>query len=340
MNLSDLQAAVQKLDIVPDGRPPKEYPPVCPGRVAHIDADFLAYMASAEPMPLKTKMKDMTPEEVVVYVRSFEENRMTLEHVLYKADVMIEDKMRECAASMAVLHLTPTGSTKGGRYDTAIQKEYQAKRESEKPRYLNEVREHMANKTGRIQGKSWDNAEADDGMAQAAWAAHREGTSTLVVVATKDKDLNMVPGLHLDWDTGIIEGASDTFGSIQINVKFSKAGTKIKKLVGYGTKFFWAQMLMGDPVDNIQGVPFATINGKRKKVGLVGAYELLEEATTDSECLRIVTEAYKENEYAHWLTDEPVGWADVFWSEAQMLWMQRTPGEVWDVKNWVKEITR
>ena len=340
MNLSDLQSAVKDLALVPEGRPPKEYPDVVPNRVAHIDADFLAYMASAEPLPLKTKMKDMTPEEVVVYIQSFEEKRIPLEQVLYKADVMIEDKMRECGASMAVLHLTPKGSTKGGRYDSAIQKEYQAKREGEKPRHLEAVREHMASKTGRIQGKSWDNAEADDGMAEAAWKAFDNGKSEQVVVATKDKDLRMVPGLHLDWDTGIIEGADDAFGFIEILTKTSKAGKKSKKLVGYGTKFFWAQMLMGDTVDNITGVPRATINGKLKACGLVGAYDLLQDAADDRDCFKIVTDAYKENEYCHWQTGADATWADVFWSEAQMLWMQRTPGKVWDVKNWIREITR
>ena len=38
--------------------------------------------------------------------------------------------------------------------------------------------------------------------------------------------------------------------------------------------------------------------------------------------------AYKSNEYTHYLTGETAAWKDVFWSEAQMLWMQRNPGDI------------
>jgi hypothetical protein len=316
MDLAQIQGATAGLDNV---LPEKAYPEIVKGRTAHIDADFLAYMAS--------------------YERKDEVN--VLSDILYRADVMIEDKRRECGAEFAVLHLTPNTSDKGGRYEAAIQKQYQGQRSSDrKPQYLEEVREYMAGiHNAVVLGKAWTNAEADDGMAEAAWRAHTAGKSELVVIATKDKDLRMCPGLHLGWDSGsITDCGRDTFGWIGIKERTGKSGKVTKKHDGFGTKFFWFQMLMGDATDHIKGCPKALIGGKHQACGLIGAYKLLKDAKDDKECLAIVMEAYKSNSYTHYLTGEDASWKDVFFSEAHMLWMQRTAGKQDDVKHWLKEV--
>lgn len=293
----------------------KDYPAMVPGRVAHIDADFLAYMAS--------------------YEKEGEENDW--EGIQYRTDVMIDDKRRQAGAEYAVLHVTPKHSDKGGRYAVAIQKQYQGQRSSDrKPVHLEACREYMAAKRGPVSGVAWDNAEADDGMAEAAWKAFYAGEQDTVVIVTKDKDLRMCPGHHLNWDSGIIHTVEGTFGHIEIIERVGKTGKITKKHGGYGTKFFWFQLLMGDTADNIKGCPKADIGGKHKACGLVGAYSLLRDAATDRECLRICMDAYKTNTFTHYLTGEPASWQDVFWSEAQMLWMQRNPGDINDVKDWVK----
>lgn len=302
-----------------DGLVEKEYPKMVAGRVAHIDADFLAYMAS--------------------YERKDED--MHLDEILYRTDVMIEDKRREAGAEKSVLHLTPNTSDKGGRYEVAIQKQYQGQRSSDdKPRYLEATRSYMADLRGTNYGIAWQNAEADDGMAEASYKALADGTPELVVIVTKDKDLRMCPALHLDWDTGeITETWKDPFGYVDLVAQVSaKTGKTTKKPKGFGTKWFWWQLLMGDAADNIKGCPKAVIGGKHKACGQVGAYELIKDAKSDRECLDIVKEAFKSNEYTHYLTGEPATWQDVMWSEAQMLWMQRTAGDINDVKKWVKEI--
>lgn len=310
----------------------KEYPPLIPGRTVHIDADFLAYMAA--------------------YERKDED--LSLEDIFYRADVMIMDKIQEAAAEFAILHLTPSTSDKGGRYEAAIQKKYQATREGEKPRHLEACRNYMGRKTGYVKGVLWHNAEADDGMAQAGWDSYYRGEQNLCIIATKDKDLRMVPCLHLNWDTGEVTGIHDgipdlddklsqietnsTFGWIGIKEKISNSGKKTKKHDGFGTKFFWFQLLMGDTADNIKGCPKAMIGGKLKACGLVGAYDLLKDAQSDAECLKICMAEYKRNKYVHWETGEPVEWVDVFWSEASLLWMQRVPGDISDAKSWIKEV--
>lgn len=302
----------------------KAYPAMVTGRTAHIDADFLAYMAS--------------------YERKDEDS--SLDDILHRTDVMIKDKRLQAGCDRAVLHVTPNTSDKGGRYDVAIQRKYQGQRKSDtKPRYLETVRSYMADMVGTHTGANWETAEADDGMAEAAWKEYHAGHAGTIVIVTKDKDLRMCPGLHLDWDTGNLHDCGrDTFGSIEIQSREGKVDPKTgkpkitKKPHGWGTKWFWMQLLMGDTADHIRGCPKAWINGKHKACGAIGAYDLLATATDDLECLRTVMQAYKSNTYTHWETGDVASWQDVFWSEAQMLWMQRTPGDINDVKIWTKEM--
>lgn len=317
MDLASIQAAGADLVLLPDA---KEYPEMVPGRVAHIDADFLCYFAA--------------------YEREGESK--TLDDCTLVMKTMVDDLRRACGAARAVLHTTPAASNKAGRYDVAVQKAYQSARSSDnKPRLLDAVRIWCESPTiPHTTGAAWLDAEADDGMAAAAWVAYEDGASELCVVASKDKDLRMVPGLHFNFDTGEIEGADDTFGFIKIKttVKVSETTgkkTKSHKPRGYGTKFFWWQMLMGDGADTITGIP---------RVGIVKAEAMLADCKNDYECLQVVKEAYREygetKGFLHWETKDDVIWSCVFRSEAQMLWMQRFPGDIKDVLNWMKEVIK
>jgi len=159
--------------------------------------------------------------------------------------------------------------------------------------------------------------EADDGMAQANYQAVASGCNNLSVIVSKDKDLRMVPGLHYDFDTEQVVAVGDAFGWLWIDDSKSS-----KTLKGWGTKFFWAQCLMGDAADNIRGLPFITFAAlaalgrtpptlkkleqrlqsvadknrrtllnqieveerKTKKVGAMLAFDLLADCNNDHEC--------------------------------------------------------
>lgn len=313
MDLASIQAAGEGLSLLPEA---KDYPDMVRGRVAHIDADFLAYYAS--------------------YEREGEDRK--LDEMILGLQTMITDIRKQCGAETAVLHTTPNGSDKAGRHAVAVQKAYQSSRQSEKPRLLEVVRAWMeVPMMVNVTGRSWLDAEADDGMAEAAWEAYADGQSDLCVVASRDKDLRMVPGLHLNFDTGELEGADDTFGFIKVKttVKKKEGGktSKTHKPRGYGTKFFWWQMLMGDSADTIPGIP---------RCGIIKAADLLAGAGTDYEALNIVKAAYKEygqeKGFVHWDTKDDVPWAQAFMASAQLLWMQRTAGQLDDVKDWMREI--
>lgn len=213
-----------------------EFPPVVPGRTVHIDADFLAYQVTAE----KADGSDQ---------KSFEDMQ-------HNAEVAVETLLGLSAAEHVHLHLTPSSSNKGGRFRLAILKEYQGNRvDKEKPRYLGIMRNWLAE---RFPGTLHQLCEADDGMSSSQYAAIAAGSSNLSIIASKDKDLRMVPGLHLDWDTGEITESTE-FGQIEIieKTRTDANGKSVttKKLVGFGQKYFWAQMLTGDTADNISGLP-------------------------------------------------------------------------------------
>lgn len=274
-------------DLVHEVQAPQ--PPV-PNRVLHIDGDVLAYQcASTKPGVDKT----------------LDDARQQMHEIIAK--------LKSAALAEHVqVHTTPSGSTKGLRYMQAIQKEYQGNRKNKvKPELMPQVQAVMRNLPECYE---WYDCEADDGMTSAQHAAEYSETS---VICSTDKDLMSVPGWHLNWDTLELQNVSH-FGELHY-----KEHTKAKSLAGSGRIWFWAQMLMGDQVDNIQGLP--TYRGK--KVGQAGALSILEGIRTEADAARRVAECYRETGeatgYRHWKTGETVDWQRVFLSEGMLLWMRR-----------------
>jgi len=295
-----------------DAHDERTYPDQVPGRVLHIDADFLAYQVSAD-------------------------GDKTFDEMKHNADVSVETLRLLAGAQATQLHLTPSQSNKGFRHVAAIQKEYQGnRRDREKPQLLNAVRTWMHMDRG---AQLHVVQEADDGLAQAMYRAEHLGTGDKTVLCSLDKDLLMVPGLHMDWHTGIISPVSDRrgdrFGWIALDR--SKSSPKV---IGRGTKFFWAQMLMGDAADNIKGLPkMWTVKGF-KPCGAVKTSEVLQTAKDDKTCFQAVRALYQlygeQHGFTHWETGAPATWEEVFLSEARLLWMRRCSDEN-DVVSWFAE---
>lgn len=188
----------------------------------------------------------------------------------------------------------------------------------------------------------------------------------------------MVPGLHMDWDSGKIDDTETDFGKIWSKSRPSGA----TKVVGLGQKFFWCQMLMGDSADNISGLPKlpayilnevkptkdttlarticmspnanAAQKAKARKVladrkpalcGPVLAYSVIQATTSNREAYELVRDAYRtlsEGPYTflHWKTGETVSWQQAFVSEMQLLWMRRNRTDPMDVVRWLQEIMK
>lgn len=287
---------------------PTTYPDVVAGRVLNIDGDFLAYQVS------------------------YDDERPITE-MMHNHDVAVETLRLLAGAESVVLHITGSDGDKGNRYNIALQKEYQGNRNGKvKPKHLHTIKSWMVHKRGAI---SHVTQEADDGLCQANAAAVAAGTPELSVLVSKDKDLQMCPGYHLDWDTGELTYV-DGFG--QIVLDRSKSSPKV---IGKGTSFFWAQMLSGDAADNIKGLPSFEANGKRKPCGPVAVMSLLENIKNDKEAFELIKGLYKDHGEAvgfkDYRDDSDVHWSKVFVSEAKLLWMRRNVGEN-DVIKFFKEV--
>lgn len=122
------------------------------------------------------------------------------------------------------------------------------------------------------------------------------------IICTRDKDLRQVPGWHFGWELG---------KQPQYGPKFVEEPGEIelinrKEIKGCGSKFFYAQLIVGDKTDNIPG-----LDG----FGPVRAFEILHPCTTIPEMEKAVVEAYRQV-YGD-------VWREELMEQAALVWMVR-----------------
>lgn len=207
----------------------------------------------------------------------------------------------------AYVHLTPKGCAKNNRDLLNTVKPYQMNRVGikGKPKHLDFLRsewaaEEINNTCPEItMFLNWD-IEADDAL----MIDHYRNENAILV--SPDKDLLISPfAQYIESDGKVItlpEG--DRFGWIDRKHWVTEGGKKSSKMIGKGTLFFLAQMLMGDSADNVQGI--IKLNGKL--CGEAGAYEALHHFKDENEAVNFVLDSYrviKQNPipeaYALWL---------------------------------------
>lgn len=203
-----------------------------------------------------------------------------LENALYNAKSALHAIQEACGGDLK-LYLTGSGNF---RQEVATIREYKGNRKDyHKPRYYNELREYLI--------KYW-NAEVVDGQEADDALGIAQCTGNNTIIATLDKDLDMIPGWHYNW-----------VKDVKYRVKPFEAD-----------RFFFMQLLMGDPTDNIQGVP---------KVGAKTAEKIL----SDCETLPEMLEAVRQEYYAAYNDQD---WVALLNENAQLLWIRRKPDEVWE----------
>lgn len=270
------QAAADAAATAPTEAPPP--PPVVPGLELHVDGDLLCYWAGGS--------EDTSVAE-------------SRQRAVGRVNTMAE----LIGAERVIIHLTEDGSTKGDRRIIATVKPYQAQRKaSRKPKNWQYLRDWLAQQTlWRV--KSWGSREADDGISLCAYDACFKGK--LIGIASGDKDMRMLPGIHVDWqDFSVVTVPHGTYELVAENGKV------------YGTKWFLLQMLQGDTADNIPGLP----RYQGKPVGPVTAANLLSGTKTLAEGWEIVAGCYA-HEYGEDYRDRVV-------EQAMLLWL-RTDAAAW-----------
>ena len=172
----------------------------------------------------------------------------------------------------------------------SIYPEYKAyRRELKRPEYLEAVKNYLVSDWNAILS---DGCEADDLCSIDQFQSNKMGEETLLIHV--DKDLNMVPGRH--W-----------------NPPLTRHGLIIKEEKEYvvspmeAIKFFYTQMLMGDPTDGIKGVP---------GIGKVKAAQILDGLETEQELFEAVYDRYASEEE--------------MLLNGQCLWVWRSFGGIWE----------
>ena len=265
--------------------------PILPSRTLLVDGDGLAYYCAGN--------DDTSPGDA----------RMRLID-------KIKSAQRIVGAGSVGLLLTLSGSHKGHRYAVARVKPYQGQRaNSRRPKNWSYLRDIMENNKTGFDTEGTSVAEADDLF---GWHSYNRPNDT--VIYTQDKDMRMLPGMHLDWVSHTVHTVGhelsvcrDDYRMFNVRVHDSVSGDK-----QYGPKWFWLQMLHGDQADNIPGLPKVVIDGKAKLCGPVTAEKLL---AGDAPIYSIVAALYESYYGKRWLVE--------MMEQAVLLWMRRVP-EKWD----------
>ena len=269
--------------------PVSDIPEVVPGRVLIVDGDYLAYNMAGN--------DETEPGKA----------RGNLLNRLHNMKVM-------GGCESITVHLTASGSTKADRYVIAATVPYQNKRSGRRPKNWAYLREFMEGYTGdKFSVKVWGTREADDGMAYHAMILGVDKAC----IATRDKDLRMVPAHHLDWQT---------YQLIRLGDEFEVTG--VNGLL-YGPKWFWTQCLQGDDADDIPGLPrYVPPSGKPQKVGEVTAAKFLKVAKSNAEAFTTVAALYR--------TYYNERWPDQLAEQMALLWIRRDKfAELDDCLEWV-----
>lgn len=187
-----------------------------------------------------------------------------------------------------------TQSDANFRLRLAFTQVYKGTRKSEKPPFFHEMREHLLTVHGATLAVG---DEADDLMSIEQWKAHNEFLKECggefevgspehkafsnTVIVSADKDLMIVVGWHFNPSEGELKWV-EPMGWLELRYR---PNGQVKDLKGAGLKFFYAQMIIGDNVDN-----YAGIKGKGAKF----AFDLLNDCKTEKELYMKVLGAYKD----------------------------------------------
>jgi 5'-3' exonuclease len=228
------------------------------------------------------ELADQVGEEVVKGDRLVE----PVEHALANVKSMVDVALENLGVNSDEMTMYLSGPT-NFRTGIATIREYKGNRDPDhKPVHGPAIKEYMESK---YPVKYSVDEEADDLVGYSHYAMWlRDEQST--VIATVDKDMDMIPGLHYNFvkDESYYVSPEDA------------------------TRWFYLQLLMGDSTDNIPGIPGC---GPKK------ASKMLEGLFTENEYFVAALDGY-EQAYEDGL--------DALIENARLLWIRRQPNEWWE----------
>lgn len=272
----------------------------------HVDGDVVVYRAgyAAEHTLYDVEYggRVLTFDGAKAYKEHVELNKLgPLDYVL-RSRIYVEDEsasiynVRSIVGSIAerlqldpenlTLYLSGQGNYREGVAKTAP---YKGNRDrTKKPVHSAAIKEYMRRTYNVLTSEG---QEADDDMAIAHYAMWvRDPDSTCI--ASIDKDLNQIPGWHYNFVTDTMYEVAESDAR----------------------RFFWQQVLSGDPTDNIPGI---------RGVGQAKAAKALADAHCDidwyNKALALYVQAYGEERAEEVLTEM-----------ARLVYIRREPDEWWN----------
>ena len=231
---------------------------------------------------------------------------------------LLDAKIEQICHSVGATEPPKFFYTGKGNFREAIAKKkgYKANRnEKKKPFHFDNIKGYMEAKYDCVEAVGM---EADDLLCIEQCLYDNE-----TVICSRDKDLKMCPGWHYSWECGAQPEWGPkfvtTFGWLEPKWEDEEGG-KLKKLIGTGLMWFYCQLLMGDPVDNIPGLP---------RMGPKKVWQLLHDAPDKKALLERSVEAYKRVYGDDWYKEME--------EQGRLVWMVQRLSEgkpvMWEVPN-------
>lgn len=194
--------------------------------------------------------------------------------------------------------------------------------DTKKPIHLAEARGYLL---GKYKAEKANGRESDDLLAQYAYEGFT--TKKRIVQATIDKDANQCMGWLYNWD------------KMQKPQFISGLGSFDKEGRGFGRKFLYYQICVGDPSDCYKPTELV-----KAKYGAASAFKDFGELTTDKECWTKIKELYQtwypeEFVYTAWNGEEVQGdWLQMMQLYADCAYMKRFETDRLDVEQTLNKL--
>jgi 5'-3' exonuclease len=222
------------------------------------------------------------------------------DQVAERMDNLITEICEAVGATSHVLYLTGKGNF---REAIAKRQVYKGTRKPDKPFHYANMRAYLKFSHNAV---VVDGMEADDAMVieqmKDYWSlfgskdnSEQHSRVCKTVICSRDKDLRICPGWHYSWECYNQPEKPmywvDELGEFnpkykqKVSKKTGNETTVFHKLEATGLRMFYAQLLMGDTVDNIPGLPGC---------GAKGAYDALQGCLSEIEMYEVCLSMYSD----------------------------------------------
>jgi len=261
-------------------------------------ADKKVHECETKKEAVKIKTEHETPDLIDIKLHRWVEKEELLEEIINN---MIEGACKDLQCQDYLIMLGPkTNSSNTFRHRAATTVPYKGNRDPNgRPILYSKAREYLRS--------DFECVHMEDGEADDILSIYLTKDPTNTIIASIDKDLCQVPGWHYNLNTKEVILSRDP-GKLWISRRKDKKRIDLK---GYGFKWFCAQMLLGDSIDNIQK--------PLKGYGPRKIHNYLDEAKTVQECWNKIKNFYKKHSNLERLHEN-----------AMLLWMIRNPDEYYN----------